>query len=137
MRRARIGPRPGNVGVASAACGRLKEEETMPAKGAAPVANLGITARKRSHSACPLDPEGECVAFRIERATGQTTSTGYSSAPAPARWSSSTRGAAPARWSMRAPMHTGTSAATCPNMPRSRPAGCFPASRRPMPSTPK
>lgn len=136
MCRARTGPRPGNVGVASAAYGRLKGEDTPCLQQRRPWPTWGSTsgrartarARSMREGASPSGPSWP---------TGPTTSTGCSSGPAPARWSSSTRSGTSARWSSRAPMRTGTPAPTCQDMPRSRPAGCSPASRRPTPSTPR
>lgn len=136
MCRVRIGPRSGNVGVVSAACGRLKEEDAMPAKGAAPVAYLGIkagrgrTAHARSILRANASPSGSsgqqdrrhrpaARARRLRRVVviNQRCNIGAL---------------------ILACAHAHETPVTiCHDMPRRRPTGGFPASRGLMPSTPR
>lgn len=108
----------------------------MPA-AETPVAYLGIDVGKSSHSACALDAGGG-VAFRAELANRpDDIDRLLERAGSGALVVVDQRRNTSARWSSRAPMRTGTPAPTCQDMPRSRPAGCSPASRRPTPSTPR
>ena len=93
-----------------------------------PVAYLGIDVGKSSHSACALDAGGG-VAFRAELANrpddiDRLLERAGSGALVVVDQKRNIAALVLAR-------------AHCPDMPRSRPAGCSPAPRRPMPSTPR
>lgn len=136
MCRARSGPRPGNVGVASALSGRLKGEDAPWAKRSGPPLPTWGSTSGSGRTARAASARTERWSSGPTSRTGPPTSTGCSSAPAPARWSSSTRSATSARSCSPARSRTETPAPTCPDTPRGRPVACSRASPRPMPSTP-
>lgn len=107
----------------------------MPA-AETPVAYLGIDVGKSSHSACALDAGGG-VAFRAELANRPTTSTRVLERAGSGALVVVDQKRNIGALVLARAMRTGTPAPTCPDMPRSRPAGCSPASRRPTPSTPR
>lgn len=107
----------------------------MPA-AETPVAYLGIDVGKSSHSACALDAGGG-VAFRAELANRpDDIDRLLERAGSGALVVVDQKRNIGALVLARAHAH-GNPAPTCPDMPRSRPAGCSPASRRPTPSTPR
>ena len=108
----------------------------MPA-AETPVAYLGIDVGKSSHSACALDAGGG-VAFRAELANRpDDIDRLLERAGSGALVVVDQKRNIGALVLARAHAHGRTPAPTCPDMPRSRPAGCSPAPRRPTPSTPR
>ena len=102
----------------------------MPA-AETPVAYLGIDVGKSSHSACALDAGGG-VAFRAELANRPDDIDRVLE-----RAGSGALVVVDQKRNIGALVLARAHAPTCPDMPRSRPAGCSPAPRRPTPSTPR
>ena len=108
----------------------------MPA-AETPVAYLGIDVGKSSHSACALDAGGG-VAFRAELANRpDDIDRVLERAGSGALVVVDQKRNIGALVLARAHAHGNPCAYLPGYMPRSRPAGCSPASRRPTPSTPR